>query len=53
MRVREREIERKRERESERESERERRREYLAGSYYYNEMRIALLTCLPDNFLVC
>ena len=33
--------------------ERERRREYLAGSYYYNEMRIALHTCLPDNFLVC
>ena len=37
----------------ERERERERRREYLAGSYYYNEMRIALHTCLPDNFLVC
>ena len=49
MRVRERE----REKERERERERERRREYLAGSYYYNEMRIALHTCLPDNFLVC
>ena len=40
------------ERERER-RERERRREFLAGSYYYNEMRIALHTCLPDNFLVC
>ena len=49
----ERERKREREREGERERERERRREYLAGSYYYNEMRIALHTCLPDNFLVC
>ena len=47
------EREREREKEWERERERERRREYLAGSYYYNEMRIALHTCLPDNFLVC
>ena len=44
---------RERERRRERERKRERRREYLAGSYYYNEMRIALHTCLPDNFLVC
>ena len=39
-----------RERERRRERERERRREYLAGSYYYNEMRICITYVFTRQF---
>ena len=57
-REKEREMERERGRERDREREREREREKDGEStsqdhIIYNEMRIALHMCLPDNFLVC
>ena len=52
--MRERESERERERERKRRRERERNGEStLQDHIIYNEMRIALHMCLPDNFLVC
>ena len=51
-REKEREIERERERERERRRERD-GESTLQDHIIYNEMRIALHTCLPDIFLVC